>query len=449
MGFNKDFVWGTATASYQIEGAAFEDGKGLSTWDRFSNDTNKVVEGHNANVTCDSYHRMDEDLFALKEIGAKAYRFSLSWPRILPEGIGRVNQKGIDYYDRLIDKLLENNVTPYITLFHWDYPMELLYKGGFMNRDCSKWFAEYTQKVVEKFSDRVSNWFTQNEPPCYLYNGYLNGSMAPGLTLAFPDFVRVWHNNLVCHGESIKVIRSESKLKPSISYVACGDAYVPASDSVADIEAARRAMFERTPENKYYCAYAECFDPIMFGKYPKNYEPYLPDYWQDDIETITQPLDYLSMNIYAGMKYKAGTNGVGYELVPKKVGAPESTMPMAFEPEALYWATKFVYERYNLPIMITENGISDNSWVFADGKVHDPLRCDYIDRYLKQYKRAADEGIPVKGYFYWSMLDNFEWCLGFTKRFGLVHVDYETGKRTIKDSAYHYKKIIETNGELL
>lgn len=449
MGFPKDFIWGTATAAYQIEGAAFEDGRGLSVWDRFSNEPGRTFENHNANVACDSYHKMDEDIYALKEIGVNAYRFSLSWPRILPEGIGKVNEKGMDYYDRLIDSLLENNIRPFVTLFHWDYPLELFYKGGFMNRDCSKWFGEYTQKVVDRFSDRVSDWFTQNEPPCYLYNGYLNGSMAPGIRLPFPDYVRVWHNNMVCHGEAVKVIRSEAKLKPSVSYVACGDFAVPATETPEDIEAARCRNFERTEADKYFCDYAECFDPVVLGKYPKNYEPYLPDYWQDDMKTVVQPLDYLSMNIYAGVKYRKSSNGAMYEPVPNKIGKEESTMPMAVVPDCLYWASRMVYERYGMPVMISENGISDNSWVFTDGKVHDPLRADFLDRYLKAYKRAADEGVPVKGYFYWSMLDNFEWCMGYSKRFGLVHVDFESGKRTIKDSAYHYRDIIKTNGEEL
>lgn len=448
MGFPKDFVWGAATAAYQVEGAAFEDGRGLSVWDTFSNDPGRVFENHNGNVACDSYHKLDEDIFALKEIGVNSYRFSLSWPRILPEGVGKVNEKGMDYYDRLIDSLLENNIRPFVTLFHWDYPQELLYKGGFLNRDCSKWFAEYTQKVVDRFSDRVSDWFTQNEPPCYLYNGYFNGSMAPGLRLPFGEFVRTWHNNLVCHGEAVKIIRNEAKLKPSVSYVACGEFAIPATDRPEDIEAARYRMFERNGDEKF-CDYAECFDPVVFGKYPKNYEKYLPSYFQDDMETVTQPLDYLSFNIYTGFKVRKPEGNAPYEIIGRTTGVPESTMSWPIAPECLYWATKMLYERYKMPIMVSENGMAGADWVSTDGKVHDPARVDFMNRYLKSYKRAADEGIPVKGFFYWSLLDNFEWCMGYSKRFGLVYVDYENGKRTIKDSAYHYRDIIKSNGELL
>lgn len=378
----------------------------------------------------------------------KAYRFSLSWPRLMPDGTGRLNEAGFAYYDRMIDGLLKNGIEPYITLFHWDYPLELYYKGGWLNRDSKHWFGEYAMQVTRRYSDRVSHWITENEPQCYIGLGHRDGIHAPGLKLPMVEVVRAWHNNLAAHGMAVQAIRQNAVRKPSIGLVSCGDVPVPVHETDADIDACRHAMYDRHIGVSPRLEHCDLLDPAIFGKYPENLRELLPSYYEEDMALIAQPLDFIGLNIYSGFRMEKGAQGWG-EVAHDVRGFPETATEWAVRPEALYWAPRFIHERYGLPVMITENGMANLDWMSADGAVHDPQRVDYLNRYLKMYRRAADEGIPLDGYFYWSLLDNYEWASGYSRRFGLIYVDYTDCRRTWKDSAYRYRDIIAANGENL
>ncbi|MNW47524.1 Beta-glucosidase A [compost metagenome] len=450
MSFHQDFVWGAATAAYQIEGAAREDGKGLSVWDMCAQIPGFVKDGHTGNNACNHYYRYKEDVQLMKEIGLGAYRLSISWPRVLPDGTGRLNEKGLDFYDRLIDELLNNGITPYVTLFHWDYPHELFKRGGWLNPDSSNWFAEYTQVISDRLSDRVTNWFTQNEPQCYLGLGHSNGTHAPGLKLGHAEFLQATHNSLLAHGKAVQVLRQTSKLPCQIGYAPVGITSYPHIATAENIEAARLRTFSITEPNFWMNTWY--MDPVFFGHYPEDglrvFEPWLPTIKPGDMETICQPLDYLGLNIYHGTPVQMGVEGTP-EVVPNEVGHPQTLFRWTVTPESLYWGPKLFHERYGVPIMITENGLSSMDWVSLDGRVHDAQRIDFLHRYLREYRRAAADGVPLKGYFCWSFMDNFEWAEGYNERFGLVHVDYRDGNRTIKDSGYWYKSVIESNGDNL
>jgi len=452
MSFRKDFIWGTATASYQIEGAAHEDGKGDSVWDRFSHTPGKVYEGHNGDVACDHYHRWPEDLALMADLGIKNYRFSVSWPRLLPDGTGTVNQKGVDFYNRLIDGMLEKGIKPYMTIFHWDYPSALQARGAWENPDSAKWFEEYASLCARSFGDRVKDFITLNEPQCFIGLGYGVGAMAPGLQLVPSSTVPIAHNVLKAHGLAVRALRS---LVPDcrVGYAPCGDPCVPATNTPEDIAAARKAYFTVPPEDHWLWNISWWSDAPMLGEYPaealSRLGKYLPKGWEQDMSIIHQPLDYYCQNIYNGRIVRAADNAQGFEEVRKAPGATKTAMGWFVTPDALYWGPRFLYERYNTPIIITENGMAAHDTVSLDGKVHDPNREDYLHRYLLAYRRAAEDGVDLRGYFHWSFLDNFEWAAGYAERFGLVHVDYQTQKRTVKDSAYWYKQVMETNGECL
>ncbi|MEK4513266.1 GH1 family beta-glucosidase [Paenibacillus sp. FSL K6-2524] len=450
MSFNSNFVWGAATAAYQIEGAASEDGKGLSVWDMCAHIPGFVKGNHTGDHACNHYYRYKEDVQLMKEIGLQAYRLSISWPRVLPDGTGRINEKGLDFYDRLIDELLENGITPYVTLFHWDYPHELFKKGGWLNPDSSDWFVEYTRVIADRLSDRVTNWFTQNEPQCYIGLGHSNGTHAPGLKLGQAEVLQATHNSLLAHGKAVQTLRQYSKQPCQIGYAPVGITSFPETETPENIEAARRHTFSITEPtfwmNTWY------MDPVFLGHYPEDglkvFEPWLPTIKPGDMETINQPLDFLGLNIYHGTPVKMGADSKP-QLIGNHVGYPQTSMRWTVTPESLYWGPKFFYERYGAPIVITENGMANLDWVNLDKQVHDPQRIDYMHRYLQEYRRAATDGVDVKGYFYWSFMDNFEWAEGYNERFGLVHTDYRDGKRTIKDSGYWYRSVIQSNGESL
>ncbi|BCZ48738.1 beta-glucosidase [Clostridium gelidum] len=450
MSFKKDFVWGAATAAYQIEGAAFEEGKGLSVWDTCCQRTGFVKDGDNGNIACDHYHRYKEDVQLMNKMGLKAYRMSISWSRVIPSGIGKINEKGLEFYDRLVDELLENGITPYITLFHWDFPHELYKKGGWLNSDSSDWFAEYTKVVVERLSDRVKHWITLNEIQCFIELGHGAGTHAPGLKLDMSDVLLAGHNALLAHGKAVQTIRKYSKGDCEIGYAPVGGASFPDTQSKEDIEAARRATFDFDSPNIWNSSW--WMDPVCLGSYPeeglKAFEKWLPKIGADDMKTIFQPIDFLGLNIYQGSRVRMGQDG-NVEMVNKNVGYDQTNLKWPVTPEILYWGPKFFYERYQKPIVITENGLSNTDWVSLDGKVHDPQRIDFLNRYLREYKRATQDGVDAKGYFQWSLMDNFEWAEGYNERFGLIHVDYQTQKRTIKDSGFWYKNVIESNGENL
>lgn len=451
--FPKDFIWGVAASSYQIEGAAYEDGKGLSVWDTFCKRDGVIHNGDNGDVACDHYHLYHEDINIMSELKVPAYRLSLCWPRILPDGVGTVNQKGLDFYDRLIDSLLEKNIVPHITLFHWDFPQALLDRGGWLHPDSPKWFNEYTQVAVDKFSDRVKHWMTLNEPFCHVMLGHKNGYHAPGLKLTDKEILQIIHHTYLAHGESVKTIRSRAKLDPLVGIAMVGSPALPETESDSDIEAARQAMFTMKGDGGDLWNAALWFDPFLLGKYPEGYErvfeSILPHIGPDDMKTMAQPLDFLGLNIYQSGMVRMGKNGPeGVSYKPIK-GMPKSNMDWPVTPKGLYWGPRFFYERYKVPVYITENGLANQDWVFMDNKVHDPQRIDFLQRYLTELDRALKEGIDVKAFMQWSLLDNFEWAYGYDKRFGLVHVDFQTQKRTVKDSALWYSSVIKSNGGAL
>ncbi len=448
MSFSKDFTWGVATAAYQIEGAASEDGRGLSVWDVFSKTPGKVVDMDNGDIACNHYNRYKEDIAIMKSMGVKAYRFSISWPRVMPNGINEINTKGLDFYDKLVDELIANGIEPYVTLFHWDFPHELYKKGGWLNKECTDWFSEYTKVVVDRLSDRVKYWFTQNEPQCYIGLGHADGMHAPGLKLPWKEALIAGHNSMLAHGKSVMTIRAYAKQKPFVAYAPCGSVAVPKSNSPEDIEAARLDMFY--PSQKSLHTISMLVDPVVLGEYPEGaYEVFgkdLPEMTPEDRSIMCQPLDFLGMNNYSGHVVYMGSDGKPVNE-PKKPGRPQTSMGWDIIPEAIYWGAKMMCERYKLPLVIAENGMANNDWVAKDGKVYDYQRIDYVSNYLSNLKKLASEGVDIRGYFHWSFMDNFEWSLGYSKRFGLVHVDYETGKRTVKKSGEWYKKVIESNGE--
>jgi len=462
MRFPDGFVWGVATAAYQIEGAAYEDGKGLSIWDVFCKKPGAIWRGHTADVACDHYHRWKEDICLMKSLGIPAYRFSVSWPRVIPEGTGAVNTKGVDFYSRLVDGLLEAGIEPYLTLFHWDLPYELHCRGGWLNPDSSRWFADYTQVVVDALSDRVANWMTFNEPNAVVWAGYEAGVHAPGLKMGLTELLRVVHNILLSHGRSAQVIRSCAKKKPRISFVhAASGVCIPYPETPESVEAARREMFDISYPTADFSTgipggirQTWWLDPVYRGCYPEDglhaFRLFLPEISPDDMATIHQPLDFFAVNIYRGRHITRGDDGRPCEL-PVSAGHPlvaadaGSSWPLT--PESLYWGPKFYWERYRLPVVITENGMPATDRVSLDGRVHDETRVDFLARHLRALRKAVEDGVPVDGYFCWSFMDNFEWSDGYRQRFGIVYVDYETLKRIPKTSAYWYREVIASNGQ--
>ncbi len=450
MSFPKDFVWGAAAASYQVEGGADEDGRGLSVWDMLCRQPGKIWEGNTGAVACDHYHRYAEDARLMREIGLQAYRLSISWPRVLPEGVGAVHEPGLAFYDRLVDALLENGVEPWVTLFHWDYPYALYCRGGWLNRDSADWFSDYAAVVVDRLSDRVSHWMPQNEPQCYLGLGHLVGRHAPGLQMGFAEVLLATHHSLLAHGKAVQVIRARAKTRPVIGAAPVGFVKIPDTESAEDIEAARAATFSVTQKN---CESNTWFsDPMILGAYPADgielFAGDMPEIRADDMETICQPLDFYGANIYSGTRCRATDDG-HCEAVLGSDGPPLTMVGWRVTPDALYWGPRFLYERYGLPIVITENGMANCDWVHLDGKVHDPQRIDFLSRYLRAYHRAIADGVDARGYFLWSIMDNFEWALGYQQRFGIIYVDYATRQRILKDSAHWYREVIASNGEIL
>lgn len=447
MTFPKGFVWGAAAASYQVEGAAFEDGRGLSVWDMMCRTPGKVANDETGAVGCDHYHRWKEDVGLMKEIGLQAYRFSVSWPRVMPTGTGAVNAKGLAFYDRLVDGLLTAGIQPWVTLFHWDYPYELYTRGGWMSPDSPEWFADYTRVIVDKLSDRVKHWMTHNEPSCFIGLGHQSGDHAPGVRLGFPEVLRAVHHTLLAHGKSVQVIRAHAKQKPVIGFALCGRVSAPATETKTDIAAARHHMFEMYGKDVWN--YALWSDPMLFGRYPdKALETFgadMPQVTAAELKTIAQPIDFFGMNIYNCEVVRAGKNGKP-ETVPHPTGHGVTAMEWPVTPQSLYWGPRFAWERYQKPIVITENGLANADWVALDGKVHDPQRIDFLTRYLLEYQRAISDGVGTLGYFQWSIMDNFEWAFGYKRRFGLIYVDYATHRRTLKDSARWYSEVIASNG---
>lgn len=447
------FAWGAATSSYQIEGAYKEAGKGLNIWDVYVREQGKVYDGHTGDIACDHYHRFREDVAIMKEIGLQAYRFSINWARIIPDGIGAVNQEGIRFYKELIEELKQSGIEPYVTLYHWELPYELYKKGGFMNPDFVEWFGYYAKVVAEYFSDQVKYFFTLNEPQCFVGLGFLTGEHAPGLKVPVKDTFLMAHHVLMAHGRAVQMLREYAKQEVQIGYAPTGTMSYPETNKEEDIEAARQHLFSMNEDvNNWTWNVAWWSDPVIKGCYPEEglelYREYLPNIKESDLKLIAEPIDFYGQNIYNGKCIRMGQDGKPEE-VTRYAGFPKTAMGWPVTPECLYWGPKFLYERYGKPIYITENGLACHDVVSLDGKVHDPNRIDFLARYLRNLKKAKEDGVDIRGYFQWSLMDNFEWACGYNERFGLVYVDYETQKRILKDSAYWYQNLIKTDGDKL
>lgn len=411
MSFRKDFVWGAATAAYQIEGATYEDGRGESVWDVHCHDTRKnpegkqnILDGETGDVSCDFYHHYKEDIQRMKNMGLKAFRFSISWSRVLPDGTGRVNEKGLQFYSDLVDALLEAEIEPWVTLFHWDFPQQLQIRGGWQNPESPEWFAEYTKVIVDRLSDRVSHWMTLNEPQCHLIIGHVQGNCAPKLRLTEPEYLLAIHNHLKAHGRAVQVIRKYAKKKPEIGVAFCFGSSVPVSDQPEDVKAARIATLRE--DTKDLWAVSWWLDPVILGHYPEKgmeaYDENCPEELRnpEDLKLISEPLDFLGINVYQSGRVESDGQG-GYREAKNPCGAPVTAMKWQVTPESLYYVPKFLQEKYKLPIVITENGLSCPDWVFMDGKVHDPMRIDFMHRYLsclkKRQRRELISGVILPG----------------------------------------------------
>lgn len=438
----KDFVWGASTSAYQIEGAYREDGRGMSIWDAYCRQEGKIQGGENGDVACDHYHRYPEDVRLMKELGIHSYRFSLSWPRILPEGTGRVNEAGLDFYDRLVDALLEAGIEPCVTLYHWDLPLALHQKGGWLHPDVASAFGEYTQVAVQRLHDRVRKFITLNEPQCITQLGYGKGEHAPGFRTDFETQATVAHNLLLAHGSAAQAIRAVDS-GCQVGIASTGEIRYPVENTEENRKAAYEANF-RT-DDQWGFSHHWYLDPMILGHYPQENLPqwaeaFLETVPPEDMETIAQPLNFLGVNLYNGFPVDCSGNPV-----KRPIGSPKTAMRWNISPKAMGYGLEFLYQRYGLPLYITENGCACNDRVYLDGKVHDPDRIDYTRRYLLEIERAMDAGVPVKGYYHWSFLDNFEWNNGYNERFGLVYVDYAHDLRRIpKDSYYWYQEVIRT-----
>jgi len=427
--FPSTFVWGTATAAYQVEGAATEDGRGESIWDRFSATPGNVANGDTGAVACDTYHRYAEDIRLMRTLGIGAFRLSVAWPRILPEGRGPVNRAGLDFYDRLVDDLLANGLDPYVTLYHWDLPQALEENGGWPVRDTVDAFTEYTEVVVARLGDRVRHWITQNEPWVISWLGYGLGVHAPGRT-SDSDALAAGHHILLAHGRAAEVLRREapdSEVGIAVDLVPM----YPFSDTEADIEAAHR---EDGFRNRWF------LDAVLGRGYPEDmlerYAEILPPIADGDLETIAAPLDFLGINYYTRNVVRAGVGEVATE------GAEHTDMGWEVYPDGLRDLLVRLHAEYELPdLYITENGAA-----FPDsrnnGTVRDPRRIAYLGGHLDAVASAIADGVPVRGYFLWSLLDNFEWAFGYSRRFGIVYVDFETLERVPKDSFAWYRDFI-------
>lgn len=443
--FPKDFVWGAATAAQQVEGAAFEDGRGLSVWDVFARIPGKVRDGQVPDVTCDQYHRYQEDVQLMKELGLKSYRFSFSWPRILPKGTGEVNQAGLDYYKRLIRCLKENGITPNATMYHWDLPYQLQLKGGWGNRESVQWFVEYAKVLLDNFGEEVDLWVTFNEPIA-TYVGYAAGTFAPGLT--DEKYARqALHNLLVAHGEAVKLFRSYHLPKAQIGIVVDVWKHKPARSGNSEDEALALHGNE-------IAGYGWFLHPLFLGGYSQSLMDYYeengltPQIQEGDFDTIRQPVDFYGLNFYNGLIDSAEENRKREQR--KAAGGGNYQNKPEQHPEAIYDVMHMLVEQYHIhvPIYVTENGAIQLD--FGDKPKEDFLeddeRIDYLKKVLYWLSKAMEDGIDIRGYYLWSLLDNFEWNVGTFMRYGIYYTDFETLKRTPKKSAGWYKQVITNSG---
>ena len=439
--FPKGFLWGAATSAYQVEGSPLADGAGASIWQRFAHTPGLTKDGDTGDVACDHYRRYREDVALMKSLGLNAYRFSVSWSRVLPEGTGRVNPKGLGFYERLVDTLLENGIEPTATLYHWDLPAALDDRGGWLNRDIAEWFAEYARVMYRALDGRVKLWATLNEPWVVTDGGYLHGALAPGHRNRFEAPIAS-HNLLRAHALATRAYRAEGRHR--VGLVVNIEPKYPASKSAADRAATARADAYM---NRQY------LDPVFLGAYPKEMDEIFGEAWPhwpaEDFALIREPIDFLGVNYYT--RSVVAADAKSWPLRASRVKqkrAVYTETDWEVYPRGLTDTLLWVKKRYgDLPLYVTENGAAFPDPARAkSGKVVDPKRVDYFARHIAAVRDAMEAGVDVRGYFAWSLLDNLEWSLGFSKRFGIVHVDFATQKRTPKDSARFYSKVIATNG---
>ena len=441
--FPQGILWGSATASYQVEGAFNEDGRGPTIWDTFSKTPGKTVNGATGDVADDHYHRYKEDVALMKALGVKSYRFSIAWSRVFPEGGGKPNPKGLDFYHRLVDELVAAGIKPFATLYHWDLPQALQDRvGGWESRETSEAFANYAGYAVERLSDRVKHFFTINEFGAFVELGYRIGIHAPGIQLPPGRFNQTRHHAVLGHGLAVQAMRAKAKPGAKIGLAENLTAAVPVIETPEHIKAAQTATRELN---------AQYMTVIQEGKYTDAYlaaaKGDAPKFTPADLKIISSPLDFVGINIYQPHYVRASDAPLGFSSVPNPASFPHMISPWLFcGPEALYWGPRHVNKIWGAKeIYITENGCSSSDIPAADGKVYDTDRIMYLRNYLTQLQRATSEGVPVKGYFLWSLMDNFEWADGYTNRFGLHYVDYKTQKRTPKLSAGFYQEVIARN----
>ena len=445
--FPQDFVWGTATAAYQVEGAVHEDGRGPSIWDTFSHTPGKTFQGQTGDVADDFYHRYPQDIALMQRLGVKGFRFSIAWPRIFPQGTGTPNPKGLDFYKRLVDSLRAAGIEPYCTLFHWDLPQALQDKGGWPNRDTATAFADYVHYTAGQLSDRISHWMTINEFGSYIDGGYASAWSAPGLTLSRSALAQTKHYAVLAHGLAVQAIRAAANRPVQVGLAEDVTGVMPAIEDEAHIRAAESALRE---ENAAYTTV------ILEGRYTDHYLQSLgadaPHFTPDELKIIASPLDFFGLNCYTTQEAVPADNAVGYEIPPRPATYPHMGSPWLFvAPPALYWTPKLMTTLWGLKkIYITENGCDSADILRNDGpngahRVLDVDRVQYLRSYLENLQRGVAEGVPVAGYFLWSLLDNYEWSSGYSRRFGITYVDYKTQQRTPKLSYDYYRQVIANN----
>ncbi|MDR2924334.1 MAG: beta-glucosidase [Treponema sp.] len=443
--FPKDFLWGAATAAYQVEGATHEGGRGESIWDTFARKPGAVYAGENGDVACDQYHRYAEDIALMAELGFKSYRFSIAWPRIIPSGRGRVNPEGVAYYRRLCEELHKYNMTACATLYHWDLPQPLEDSGGWPDRSILKAFEEYAGVCFKELGDLVDQWITINEPACVAYNGYFNGRQAPGICDLQKALDAVHHVNMA-HGLAVKAYR-KTGLKAPIGIAWNPVTPRPATGSAADKKAAQTARSFETEVYMFPClgkGYPETVTKELKCVFPVK---------DGDMETIAQPIDFIGVNYYSehpvAADKKAQFKNSGRPSWQDCSDMPWPVVPGGLERQLLWIAeiSKGAFGKDEIPIYITENGYARKDEIENDGRIHDRERIEYLKQHLAAAAGLIAKGVPLKGYYIWSLMDNFEWLWGYTKRFGIVHVDYFTLKRTPKDSAYFMRDVIAGFGE--
>lgn len=448
MIFPENFVWGAASSAYQIEGHSTADGGGASIWDTFCHTPGKIAYGDTGDIACDAYHRYAEDIALLRQCGVTAYRFSASWARIDPYADGNWNEAGLAYYDRVVDTCLENGITPYMTLYHWELPQAAQNRDGWEKRQTAEAFARYAGMMAAHFRGRVKHYFTLNEPQCTVSLGHQSGVHAPGKQLDLAGQFGVLVNQLLAHGLAQRAIRAADP-EAVVGIASTGRLCYPERETPEDIRAAREATFA-VSDDDWAFTHHWLLDPICLGKFPDcggtALEECVRQVTPEDMSIIHAVPDVLGYNIYNGNAVR--TDGTGYAYVPRYPGFPRTAMKWPVTPEVMNWGVGFLQERYGLPCYITENGLSCNDRVYLDGQVHDADRIDFLTRYLTCLGQAVERGVDVRGYFHWSLTDNFEWSNGYGERFGLIYVDYPTGNRIPKDSFRWYGQVAQTGNVL-